>query len=300
MRLGALLLASTLVSSAVASFSCTQADLKASVPGLHFSCPAGTLCVLDLSAKGITQLDSTVLAACNATLTPAQKANDESSPLGTIGSVAPGAFEDAAALGFTAIHILTLINNRIQSLPRGAFRGLGFLEWLLLDENRLSTLDPRWLDGLDALAQLHLGENQLTSLEPSMFDGLPRSVRSILLDLNPLSAIEGRTFANISSQLTYLRLDFTPTLAYVGPGAFDGIRGTGLAPDGSALDMTGSGSSATTCAYNQTTGRVQCRCAADRYAPNYPLGRRLAGGERGEVHLWRTPLTLTLTPNPNP
>ena len=92
-------------------------------------------------------------------------------------------------------------------------------------------------------------------------------------------------FANISSHLSYLGLNQIPTLANVGPRAFYGIRATGDASDGSVLSMTGTVPSATTCAYNTTTGGVQCRCAADRYSPDYPNGRRLVGGERGEVRL---------------
>ena len=106
----------------------------------------------------------------------------------------------------------------------------------------------------------------------------PRALQYLDLGRNPLLAIEEHTFANISSQLKSLLLKEIESVAYVGPGAFDGMRGP-------ILSSWGYTASPTSCSFNKTISRVSCVCAADRYAATYPNGRRLAGGERGEVRV---------------
>ena len=110
-------LLAALASSAATTFTCTKHDLRPVHVYGHGR--QSYFQILDLSRKGITQIDSTTLAACEnrefslhdrkkVVRISFARCGDYRYGWGTVQSVAPGAFEGAAKLGFIKVEELDL------------------------------------------------------------------------------------------------------------------------------------------------------------------------------------------------
>ncbi|KAL3078809.1 hypothetical protein niasHS_014591 [Heterodera schachtii] len=115
---------------------------------------------------------------------------------------------------FLHFHSRNLIENldlsanslRDNSIPPEAFLGLGSLQKLSLDRNQLHTVPVKAINELgDSLEELFLGKNQIDGLMPTG-EGLALArLKTLSLEGNKISAIDGEFFRGIPS-LFYLNL----------------------------------------------------------------------------------------------
>ena len=105
-----------------------------------------------------------------------------------LSSLPGGAFANLSGL-----QRLDLSNNFLDRLPRAAFGDLANLTELQLRNNSLRALDAALLRPLPRLRHLDLSLNGLSRLPPGLFDGLP-ALRSLSLRANRLQSLDRRTF----------------------------------------------------------------------------------------------------------
>uniref|UniRef100_A0A8B9Y8D7 Leucine rich repeats and transmembrane domains 2 n=1 Tax=Bos mutus grunniens TaxID=30521 RepID=A0A8B9Y8D7_BOSMU len=105
-----------------------------------------------------------------------------------LSSLPGGAFANLSGL-----QRLDLSNNFLDRLPRMAFGDLANLTELQLRNNSLRALDAALLRPLPRLRHLDLSLNGLSRLPPGLFDGLP-ALRSLSLRANRLQSLDRRTF----------------------------------------------------------------------------------------------------------
>ena len=105
-----------------------------------------------------------------------------------LSSLPSGAFANLSGL-----QRLDLSNNFLDRLPRMAFGDLANLTELQLRNNSLRALDAALLRPLPRLRHLDLSLNGLSRLPPGLFDGLP-ALRSLSLRANRLQSLDRRTF----------------------------------------------------------------------------------------------------------
>jgi Leucine-rich repeat (LRR) protein len=83
---------------------------------------------------------------------------------------------------------LSLTNNGISDIKKGAFNGLDMLEVLRLSANHLTELEIGTFENLNNLTSLSLSNNKLTSITPGVFKGL-NNLESLDLSSNQLADI---------------------------------------------------------------------------------------------------------------
>ncbi|XP_066580606.1 leucine-rich repeat and transmembrane domain-containing protein 2 [Amia ocellicauda] len=83
---------------------------------------------------------------------------------------------------------LLLFNNKLSSLPPGAFSNLSALQSLDLSNNFLDNLPPALFKELGNLSELVLRNNSLTSLDKDLFQSVPH-LRRLDLSINGLSHV---------------------------------------------------------------------------------------------------------------
>lgn len=88
---------------------------------------------------------------------------------------------------------LQIINNFINDLPEGIFKGFSALKLLNLGSNRINQLRPQWFASMRNLQDLRLGSNNIRELPPNVFVPL-RSVERIELQNNLIRAIHSDSF----------------------------------------------------------------------------------------------------------
>ncbi|XP_075429691.1 relaxin receptor 1-like isoform X2 [Ascaphus truei] len=93
---------------------------------------------------------------------------------------------------------LDLQNNRIGTLPDGAFLLHRTLEKLLLQNNALRSLSCLSFSGLAALKMLFLSHNRITTLKAGVFKDL-LSLEWLILDNNDVSQIAPGSFSGLES-----------------------------------------------------------------------------------------------------
>lgn len=104
------------------------------------------------------------------------------------------------------VRSLNLSNNRLISLPKGAFEALGNVRWLYLHQNKLENISDGALDKLTKLDELYLPNNNLSILSAHVFDKLDQ-LRSLNLRGNKLTKLTEGIFDNLY-YLQYLYLDY--------------------------------------------------------------------------------------------
>ena len=122
--------------------------------------------------------------------------------------------------GLPKLWFLDLSNNRLSSLSAGAFNGLPALEHLVLGANRLSTLPEGVFGGLPELWFLDLEDLRLSALPAGVFDGLS-ALEELNLEANRLSELPAKVFDGLSS-LTDLTL-MANQLSSLPAEVFDGL-----------------------------------------------------------------------------
>ena len=129
---------------------------------------------LDLSTKGIVNLDNTTLAACAALPSRAQiRTITFELGRGSIETITPGAF---SVLRGWFIQNLNFASNQLKQLQPGTFKGLPQLASLDLSGNYLEYVDPNALEGLWQLDALDLTHNVLSTIEQGVCAPMPGSV----------------------------------------------------------------------------------------------------------------------------
>ena len=74
--------------------------------------------------------------------------------------------------------IMVFVGNSISYIERGAFYGLGNLDFLIIHQSiHPDALKPGVLSGLSSLTMLSLGSNNLTTLDSRVFEDLPRPLQ---------------------------------------------------------------------------------------------------------------------------
>jgi len=169
--------------------------------GLTFfpSEPLSRLCrlrVLHLEANAIADIPALVLSECGSSLRELH--------------VWRNLINNVDAIAFSAlsgIELLSLAENRIETLPVGLFATLVNLTGLDLAQNRLTRLPDGWLEGLSRLRWLKLDSNRLVELGPDTFRGA-LSLFAMQVQNNPLTTIGRRTFRPIR-RLEQLSIDLS-------------------------------------------------------------------------------------------
>lgn len=138
---------------------------------------------MDCSGRGLAALPADLPAATHSLLLLNNR----------LSSLPAGAFA-----GLPGLQRLDLSNNFLDGLPRAAFGGLANLTELWLHNNSLRALDPELLRPLARLRHLDLSLNGLARLPPGLFDGLP-ALRSLFLRANRLQSLDRRTFEPLAS-----------------------------------------------------------------------------------------------------
>ncbi|XP_067612106.1 leucine-rich repeat and transmembrane domain-containing protein 2 [Pseudorca crassidens] len=152
------------------------------------ACPLPCTCdghglQVDCSGRGLAALPADLPAATRSLLLLNNR----------LSSLPAGAFA-----GLSGLQRLDLSNNFLDGLPRAAFGGLANLTELQLRNNSLRALDPELLRPLARLRHLDLSLNGLARLPPGLFDGLP-ALRSLFLRANRLQSLDRRTFEPLAS-----------------------------------------------------------------------------------------------------
>lgn len=114
---------------------------------------------------------------------------------------------------------LFIKENRIKSLPQGAFDHLPSLKTLHITDCNLESISPNAFSALSKLTSLDLGSNKLEELEAHSFRGLS-SLRSLTLDNNNIKTINNFAFHGLS--LSTLGLEGNLPLEDIAVQAFDG------------------------------------------------------------------------------
>lgn len=152
------------------------------------ACPLPCTCdghglQVDCSGRGLAALPADLPAATRSLLLLNNR----------LSSLPAGAFA-----GLSGLQRLDLSNNFLDGLPRAAFGGLANLTELQLRNNSLRALDPELLRPLARLRHLDLSLNGLARLPPGLFDGL-LALRSLFLRANRLQSLDRRTFEPLAS-----------------------------------------------------------------------------------------------------
>ena len=122
--------------------------------------------------------------------------------------------------GIDTVKNLSLDNNQIATIERGAFEGLTNLKHLYLYNNQIATIKPGAFEGLTNLTNLWLDNNQIATIKPGAFEGLT-NLRNLWINNNFLTTIKRGDFNGLNN-LTTLNLP-NNQLTTIKPGAFEGL-----------------------------------------------------------------------------
>jgi len=188
-------------------------------------------------------------------------------------SINPGAFRGARKLRY-----IRLGYNEIDRLHENTFAELPLLTFLSLPANDLDDSAPWWnlFSGLRELRTLDLSGNQLRNISSLNFHHTPL-LTYLNLQNNALDSLFPSSIQSLPKTVEHMKLSNNPNLAYIAPGTFQALPPHLDWKQFEFKNPFGFSS----CHYNTTRGGVECRCAADRFSPQWPHGGTYLGGESG-------------------
>ncbi|CAH1956025.1 unnamed protein product [Acanthoscelides obtectus] len=156
------------------------------------------------SVRNLTKLSTLKLSFCGITV------------------LKPGAF-----INLPNLTTLALIDNKIESIPRGVFNNLN-VGTLFLQRNQIETIDAEAFDDMPNLFRIKLNANKISTWNGEWFKNTPR-LSQLYFRRNKIQVIPERAFKNLKA--TYLpggRIELEIYLSKnlireINPKAFDGI-----------------------------------------------------------------------------
>ncbi|UMM23368.1 hypothetical protein L5515_004124 [Caenorhabditis briggsae] len=107
--------------------------------------------------------------------------------------ISKGAFN-----GLTSLKTLDMASNAIEEIEAGAFEGLKSAEHLILNENKLTQLTPKIFVGLKGLKRLTIENCELETLQKGAFQGLD-SLEELIMSNNQIRDIDWSVFTPLKN-----------------------------------------------------------------------------------------------------
>ncbi|VDH97115.1 Hypothetical predicted protein [Mytilus galloprovincialis] len=162
------------------------------VPFVSGQCSDQTLTNIDMSNRGITEIDESLFANCNPQAISIDLSGNQITHINatSFASYDGGLSQKYISL-FYQLKTLNLDDNQISSIDHDAFKYTKVLETLKMNNNQLRSLEAEVFEPIgDTLVTLVLSHNEIASIGRSMFGTNLKTLRIVNLSYNKMTYME--------------------------------------------------------------------------------------------------------------
>ncbi|CAG2199351.1 unnamed protein product [Mytilus edulis] len=162
------------------------------VPFVSGQCSDQTLTNIDMSNRGITEIDESLFANCNSQAISIDLSGNQITHINatSFASYDGGLSQKYISL-FYQLKTLNLDDNQISSIDHDAFKYTNVLETLKMNNNQLRSLEAEVFEPIgNTLVTLELSHNEISSIGRSMFGTNLIRLRIVNLSYNKMTYME--------------------------------------------------------------------------------------------------------------